>query len=121
MKQEIKKVNGKLWLITLLSVAVIFAVYQVAVMFEFKPIIHIYAALLFISALCFGMINRGFSNKKVTHEDLPRDWDTERKNAFIADTDSRRRRAKIFLIPIIGILVTLAYDVIYLVYIEPLL
>lgn len=121
LRQEAGKVNWKLWLVTFLLVAAIFALYQICVALYFKYIIHIYSLVLFVCALCYGIINRGFSNKKITAEDLPHDWEPERKKAFIADVERRRKKAKPLLIPVIGILVTFAYDIIFLFYIEPLL
>lgn len=121
LRQEAGKVNWKLWLVTFLCVAAIFALYQICVMLYFKYIIHIYSAVLFLCALAYGIINRGFSNRKITSEQLPAEWEAQRKADFISDMEKRRKKSKPLLIPIIGILVTFAYDIIYLFYIEPLL
>ncbi len=121
LRQEAGKVNWKLWLVTFLCVGAIFALYQICVALYFKYIIHIYSVALFLCALGYGIINRGFFNRKITAEQLPAEWDSERKKAFISDMEKRRKKAKLLLIPVIGILITFAYDIIYLIYIDPLL
>ena len=117
LKEEAKKINLKLWLITFISVLCIFGVYQLCVYFAFKPIVHIYAVAAGILAVCFFVFNKGLSNQKLTLDDLPSDWDEGRKEAFLKS----RRKAKLFLIPLIGILLTFAFDIIYLFYLDPVL
>ena len=121
IRQEAKKINWKLWIVTLISVAAIFSVYQIAVYLRFGYILHIYCILAGVLMILYFFINRGFSGHKATYEDLPETWDSERKNAFLRDAEQRHRRAKKLLIPIIGILSTLAFDIVYLFYIEPML
>lgn len=117
LRSEAGKVNWILWAVTLASVAVIFGVYQLCVQLNFKYIVHIYAVLLGIFTVCYAILNRGFYNKTLTLEELPGEWTVEQKEAFL----SRGKKAKYFLIPVIGILLTFAYDIIFLFYLDPLL
>ncbi len=121
LRHQARRINWRLWTVTLLSVAAIFSVYQVAVYFRFKYILHIYCILAGVLMILYFLTNRGFSGHKVTYESLPEDWDKERKDAFLNSIEARHRRAKKLLIPIIGILSTLAFDIVYLFYIEPML
>ncbi len=109
-RAELKKINWKLYLLTFLCVALSFGVYQLAIKFEFGYIIHIYAALLFVCSLCYGIFNRGFLSK------APEALSFEEKEAW----NARHKKAKYFLIPVIAILLTFAFDFIYLYYLEPL-
>ena len=121
VREEARKINWKLWGITLLTVALIFAVYQVAVHLGFVYIIHIYSIAAAGLAIAYFILNRGLSGHKVRIEDLPEGWEPERKAAFIEKAQKRHGIAKKLLIPIIGIMLTFAYDIVYLTYIEPLL
>ncbi len=117
LRKEAKKVNWRLWLITFISVVCIFGVYQLCVYLNFRPIVHIYAIAVCLLAIAFCVLNKGFSNRKLTLNDLPKEWDDGKKAAFLEN----RRRARYLLIPIIGILLTFAFDIIYLYYLDPIL
>lgn len=121
LAKEVKKVNWSLLLITFLSVAVIFAVYQLLITLRCGWVMPLYCGLLLILAIAYMVINRGNLGKKLEYGDLPEDWDEEKKQALLAEQQRVRKRSKPILIPIIGILITLAFDIIYLFYLEPLL
>ena len=121
LKQSVKKINWKLHISIVISTLAIFGIYQLCIYLHFKYIIHIYALVLAACGLSFGIINRGFSSKKLTAEDLPKEWSDDKKTQYIEEQNKRRKKAKLFLIPAFGILITFAFDIIYLFYLEPLI
>lgn len=121
LKAEAKKVNWGLIVLTLISICGIFTIYQAALRCEFEYIVHIYGILAAVLALGFAVLNRGFSRKKLTVDELPENWDAQRKQSFMRKEEKRRKLAKYLLIPLVGIMISFAYDVVYLFYLEPLL
>lgn len=121
LKESARQFNWKLHIINLLSAILLFGIYQAAIYLHFGFIIHIYAAVLCVCGIAFGILNRGFSKKIPDADSLPEEWDKNQKYQYIEEQKKRRKKAKIFLIPIFGILVTFAFELVYLIYLEPLL
>lgn len=112
LPKEKKKFN-RLLLLALWFVS-LFAVYEVGVHYEFKPVIHIYCAALCILAIAFVAVNRGTSVKPPLPDELPDEWDHIKKQEYIDAAKARAEKAKLLLYPFLSILLTLLFDWIYL-------
>lgn len=121
LKKEAKKLNWKLWLFAFASILFFFTAYQTALYFMFEYIVHIYAALATGFALVFGIMNRGFGKFEPESITFPEDYTEEKRKEIIDKEQKRRKLARKFLIPLSGILFTLAFDMIYLIYLQPLI
>ena len=119
LKEELKKFNWKLTLQLLISCAVVIAVYQTALYFKFQPIQWIYYGLLIGSALAFLYFNKGVSKKITPREELPEEWSDIEKDTYLAKLVKHKNIAKKLLLLIIPLLLTFAFEVVYLFYIDP--
>lgn len=70
----------------------------------------LYMALLLGFTLAYIIYNRFFYRQGVTPEQLPADWDEEKKAAFLADGKARIERSKWMLTVIFPLLVTFLVD-----------
>jgi hypothetical protein len=118
LKEELKKVNWKLMLQLLISCAVVIAVYQTALYFNFAPIMWIYYGLLILSAFAFLYFNKGISKNVVTRDELPEEWSESEKDNVLEKRAKHKNIAKKLLLLIIPLLLTFAFDVIYLFYLD---
>ena len=119
-KEKVKKINWRLWGITIAVTLVLFAVYQAGIYFESIAVMYIYAILMGVLIIVYGILNRGFSGFDPEKVSFPKNMAEEEKQILIEKELKRRKKAKIVLIPLIGIMVTLAFDTLYLYYLEPL-
>lgn len=97
-----------------LSFIVIYGIYAAGCQFEFKPIVPIYLGLLFVLSIAFVILNRGFDTKPPERNMLPDGWDEEKKTIFLDGDKKRRNIARKLLFIIIPLLLTFAFDIIYL-------
>lgn len=81
----------------------------------------VYLGALLAAALGYILYNRAFSDADFTYYSLPADWSDEKKNAFLAARDTRRKKSKWLLIFIFPLSITLMFDVIYLFFGDALL
>ncbi len=97
----------------LLSFAVFMLIYQIGVYFELMFMLHIYCTAAGALIVIYSFMNRGmFSLPK--KEQLPCEWGDEEKESFIAEQKARRERSSVLLYFIIPIILTVAFDMIYL-------
>lgn len=121
LKKEAKKVNWKRVLTVFGVTVLIFAVYEVAMILEFGYMIHIYSILGGALALVYGILNRGFARFDPDSVIFPEGFTDEQKRELIEKELARRGKARLLLIPLTGILITLAIDTVYLIYIMPIM
>lgn len=81
----------------------------------------LYMALLFGFTLAYLIYNRFFYRKGVTHEQLPKDWSAEKKQAFLADGVRREERSRWMLTVIFPLVVTFFVDAVDLFILDTLL
>ena len=67
-------------------------------------------------AVAYLILNGGSFDRhtQLTPDDLPSDWDRARKEKAVADFYARKAWAKRLLPPLIGVMLTLMFDLIYL-------
>ena len=118
LKEELRRVNWKLIIKLVISCAIVMAVYQTALYFRFSPIMWIYYGLLIVSAVAFVYFNKGINRKTVTREDLPAEWSEPEKDEFLTKLTKHKNIAKKLLLLIIPLLLTFAFEVIYLFYLD---
>ena len=95
----------------LLSVTVVFSVYQVFVVrFDFLPLFWVYYALTFSLALFYILYNRGLAFRKITRDMLSPNMSESEKDAFLRDVSERKRKSRVVLILLFGFIFTFAFD-----------
>lgn len=120
-----KKPNVKLYLIFAASVIVIFGTYRIVVSAveqgRIAPVC--YTVLMWVYLLLAGAgfvavvaLNRGFSGKVPTADELPSAWNHIEKTRYIEDAEKHRRHAKYFLIPTVAFVFVFIYEIIELYY-----
>ena len=110
---EKKPFQWKKALILFLSFLGFFTLYQIGVYLEWLYVLHAYAITSGVLALVYGIWNRGvFSMPK--HEELPKDWSKQEKEAFLAGIADRKRRSSILLYFLIPMILSIVFDMIYL-------
>lgn len=124
-KTNNKKPNIKLYIIFAVAVIVIFGAYRVVVSAvdqgRIAPIFYsvmmwLYLVLAGIGFICVVILNRGFSGKLPTADELPASWNHIEKANYINDATKRRRIAKCVLIPTISFIFVFFYEIIELYY-----
>lgn len=108
-----QKVKGRYMLGVLAATAAAYGIYLFCFNMGFIYIIHIYAAVLFISLMVFGIMNRGFSQTLPDAEDIP-------DSALLEKEIKRRRTGRYFLVPAIAVMITFMIDFIWLQFLQPL-
>ena len=121
LRTALKKVNWRLVGITLLSFLAVYALYEIGVYREWKPIIHIYAWASLICAILFVFANGGIGKLRQVpdRKELPKEMPEEEKDRTIRREANLRLTARVALILLISLLLTLVFDTTYL-YLEPL-
>lgn len=76
----------------------------------------LYPVVLGLLAVAYLLLNGGSFDRHttLTVDDLPDDWDRARKEKAVSDFNARKAWAKRLLPPLIGIMLTLMFDLIYL-------
>ncbi len=112
LKSAFKRMNWKLVGQLAACFAVIFIVYQVFVYYRIPFIIHAYAIILLALLIAYVTLARGFSCKPFDESLFPGDWDAERRAAYLAGDEKRKKTAKKLLLFIIPIILTFMIDMI---------
>ncbi len=124
-KTENKKPNIKLYLIFAAAVIVIFGVYRIVLNAVEEGLIApvCYTALMWLYLILAGAgfiavvtLNRGFSGRVPTADELPSAWNHVEKTRYIEAAEKRRRTAKYFLVPTVAFLFVFIYEIIELYY-----
>lgn len=111
-----KPFNWRLLLTLVGNTAVIFAVYRIAIGFEWFPVVlGVYLAATAGLAIGYTVYNRGFSRRGITADMLPDTMSAEQKCEFIADGERRAQRSKWMLTLLIPLILTFTYDLLELV------
>lgn len=113
-KAEPKKNRLRQFILLALSFIVIYGIYAAGCRAEFKPVVPLYLGLLLVLLTAFIILNRGFDAKPPGREMLPDLWDEERKDAYLLADGRRRKIARFLLFFIIPLLLTFAFDLVYL-------
>ena len=94
----------------------LYALYTLLNHFRFTFHWILYPIFLGLLAVGYLILNGGSfdRNRILTPEDLPAEWDRERKEKAIFELNRRRAWAKRLLPPLIGVVLTLMFDLIYL-------
>lgn len=124
-KPDAKKPNIKLYLIFALAVVVIFGAYRVVVSAvdqgQIAPVWYsvmmwTYLILAGVGFVIVVVVNKGFSGKIPTADELPSSWDHVKKTKYIADATKCRRISKYVLIPTVAFIFVFFYEIIELYY-----
>ncbi len=116
---EKKKSNRGAYLVALiLTTLVVFTVYQVFVALESMAVLWVYLALACVLGVLFVVFNRGLSTRPTTADELPDDWDYERKSRYMTEEQKSRRVAKILLVPFFALVLTFLLDALNLFYFD---
>lgn len=108
-------VPWRLFLTVLGATVVFFGCYAHFVMARgMNWLFWVYLGVLLAAALGYVLYNRAFSDADCTYDSLPYDWSHEKKTAFLAARDARKKKSKWLLILIFPLSITLMFDVIYL-------
>lgn len=102
-------------LILVASTAVVYSVYLIACRFQFKPIVHIYAAVLTVLMCAYIIMNRGLGSKSPEPDMLPQDWSEEKKTEYIEDDRLRKKRAKPILMAVLPFIFTFLFDMLFII------
>ncbi len=110
-----KPFNWRLLLTLVGNTVLIFAIYRIAIGFEWFPVV-MWVYLIATAGLAVGytIYNRGFSRRGITAEMLPDTMSAEQKCEFIADGERRARRSKWMLTLLIPLILTFAFDLLEL-------
>ena len=120
-----KKPNIRLYLLSGLIIAVIFAAYRVIISLVeggsvggvvYDIMMWTYLSLACVLFVIVIILNRGFSNKPVTADMLPDEWGFDEKRNYIAADTKRKRTAKYLLIPLIAFLAVFIYEIVEIYY-----
>ncbi len=120
MSDEKKKPNVRLFWLSALAVAVIFGIYRIVVTlvgneelspFWFSLMMWTYmiaGCALFIAVI---VLQRGFSGRPVTADELPDEMSIPQKTAYINEDKRRKRIAKYLLIPLLALLFVFIFEI----------
>jgi hypothetical protein len=118
LKEELRKINWKLIFKLVLSCGIVMAIYQTALYFQFGAIMWIYYGLLIVTVIAFVYFNKGINRKTITREELPLEWSESEKDIYLEKLTKHKNIAKKLLLLIIPLLLTFAFEVIYLFYLD---
>lgn len=104
---------------------VLFAVYRFVILLVddgkipeiwYTVVMGVYMACGCGLLLAVVILQRGFSNKKLTAEDLSDTMSSAEKTAYIEEDTKRKKRAKILLVPLTAILFVFIFEIVELYY-----
>ena len=105
----------KLFLVLFINTILLFGAYCLLVMkWNINWIFWIYYGLLAASGIAYVLYNRGFAYDKLTESALPADWSADKKRAFLAVRDERKKNSKWLLTLIIPLCLTIFFDIVFL-------
>lgn len=115
-KEIVPKRSWKRIVTLLLSSIAVVGVYIAGCSLRIKAVVYIYYAALLVLGVAFLILNRGVSNTLPTPDMLPDAWSAAEKDAFIEKEKIRKHRARLLLYGIIPLLMTFAFDLIYMAF-----
>lgn len=126
VNNEKKKPNVKLYLLFALGVLLIFGLYRAVIYMVsegmidevwFSILMWTYLILGSVSFIAVVILNRGFSGKAVTAQELPSDWDHIKKAEYMKEDAHRRRIAKYIMIPCISFILVFFWEIVEIYYV----
>ncbi len=126
---EKKKPNVKLYLLFALEIIIIFGLYRVVLSMVdaglirplwFTVLMWSYLVLASVAFIAVVILNRGFSGKPVTADQLPRSWNHIEKAEYMEEDARRRRIAKYVMIPCIAFISVFIFEIAELYYVPML-
>ncbi|MDD6799489.1 MAG: hypothetical protein PUE85_03590 [Firmicutes bacterium] len=119
IKAAFKKFNFRLAGKTALCFLAVFAVYQIGIYFEFKPMIHIYSIAVLILFVLYFILNRGLGKPAGIPDraSLPAEWSEEQKDDAVRIAEKTRKASKVILMLLVSFTLTLLLDMMWLFYI----
>ena len=100
----------------IVSSIIVVGIYITGVNMELKWVIYLYYAAMLVLGLAFLLLNRGLDTTLPTPDILPDSWTDEQKAVFIAKEKKRKKMAKNLLLVLIPLLLTFAFDLLYMAY-----
>lgn len=128
-QNEKKKPNVKLYLLFAFEVIIIFGLYRVVLSmvdagmirsYWFTVLMWSYLILASISFIAVIVLNRGFSGKAVTADQLPVSWNHIEKAEYMKKDARRRRIAKYVMIPCVAFISVFIFEIAELYYLPML-
>lgn len=125
MSENKKKPNLKLFWLSALAVLVIFGIYRIVFMLaDNAKISHLWfeaLLLVYMLAACgifivIFVLQRGFSNKPLSAEDLPDSMSLTEKRQILDDDKKRKRRAKYLMIPLVAFVFVFMFEILEVYY-----
>ncbi len=125
MSGEKKKPNVALFWLSALAIAVIFGIYRIVVSLVgsgriafvwFSVLMWTYMAAGCAIFIAVVVLQRGFSNKPVTADELPDTMSIAEKTAFMEADKKRKKTAKYLLIPLLALLFVFIFEIIEVYY-----
>lgn len=120
VKKSFRNFNWRLALKELIIFTVTFLLYNGALKIaEIKQSIVIenialisITAIMTLLGVAFIIVNRGVSRDIPTEDDLPNEWEKEKKTEFIAEIKECRNKSKKILVWLIPVIFTFLFDMI---------
>jgi len=100
----------------IVSSIVVVGTYIAGVSMELKWVIYLYYIALMVLGVAFLLLNRGLDTTLPTPEMLPAKWTEEEKSSFIETEKKRKKIAKNLLVVVIPLLLTFAFDLVYMAF-----
>lgn len=102
--------------VVVMSIALLIMYYGIMAAFpDLTPVVMAVFMVAFAGLLVgYLAYNRGFVNKDVTVDMLPKDWDEEKKTAFVEGNKRRAEKSRWMLVLIIPFVVVFMAEALYL-------
>lgn len=107
-------VKKRLWLVIVLTFALLFIYYGCIALGLAKPVMIIYFVAFAAIIVGYLAYNRGFVNKDVTVDMLPNDWSEEKKKDFVQANRDRAEKSRWMVALIIPFVVVFMCEALYL-------
>ena len=99
-------------------IVLFFTVYRVFIYYESVVGMWIYTVAAAALMIAFVAVNRGFTMERTPEEDLPAEWDGEKKRKYLESEEKRRKAAKTIMLFLMPILITLLLDMAELYFVD---
>lgn len=113
-----KKFNFRLLFALIGLIVLFFTVYRVFIYYESVVGMWIYTIAAAALMIAFVAVNRGFTMERTPEEDLPAEWDGEKKRKYLESEEKRRKAAKTIMLFLMPILITLLLDMAELYFVD---
>ncbi len=122
---EKKRINYKLYTLFALGVITIFGLYRAVIFMVaegmisgvwFSALMWTYLVLACAAFVAIYVLNRGFSGKAVTADELPPEWDHIKKGEYMKKDARRRKIAKYIMIPFVSFVFVFFWEIIEIFY-----